>query len=123
MDSTFTLKDDCSYEDLQYLQPTLWLLITSVIQFAEKRNLPVVFTSIISDRGFIKSVSTTHEDGRAIDVSTKGWSDKNIEDCILSMEYLHGDIAAISSKDLEPRPVVYHNYNGQGDHLHLQVRR
>jgi hypothetical protein len=118
----FTLKSDCKYSDFSMLHPNLFLMISTVLLFARKRRLNVVFTSIITDREGVHAKSRTHEDGRAIDVSVKGWSEFDINDCIALLEEKHIDIAAISSGDFKKRPAVYHNYQNQGDHIHIQVK-
>ena len=118
----FTLKSDCRIEDFMMLHPNLLIIIATVLTYANENDLDVEFTSIISDRENVEAKSKTHEDGRAIDMSTKGWNDFHISRIISLLEDKHSDIAAISASDLQPRPAVYHNYNNQGDHLHLQVR-
>ncbi len=123
MDKRFTLQDDCSMEDLMYLHPNLLILLGTLLKFADSRKLPVNITSIISDRKNVVSKSTTHEQGRALDVSIKGWKTKDIEDIEKLMLHNHKGIAAISAKDNKPRPVVFHNYMNQGNHIHIQVRR
>lgn len=123
MNKRFTLKDDCKMEDFQMLSPKVLVLFSTLLRFADNRNLPVVVTSMISDRENVKKSTKTHEEGRAIDVSTKGWREKDIEDIQKIMLLEHHRIAAISYSDLKPKPCVYHNYENQGDHLHLQVRR
>lgn len=122
MKQQFILKDDCSTKDFRLISPNLMILFASVLLFADKNGLPIVVTSIISDRIDVISQSQTHASGRAIDISTKGWSDAKVWELQQLLDKKHSDIAAISASDLKPRPSVHHNYLSQGKHLHLQVR-
>lgn len=122
MKKQFTIKDDCTMEDFKMLNPNLLILFSTLLNFARNNDLPVCITSIITDRNGIRTASTTHEEGRAIDISVKGWDAKDIQGLISVMEYHHSNISAISASTLKPRPVVWHD-SGYGDHLHLQVKR
>ena len=117
----FECKDDVDLEDLKDLQPAMWVLFTSALLYCKEHNILLVITSINSDRKNINSVSTTHEEGRAVDISTNGWPDLHINRLCYRLNRDHGDIAAISAKDLIPRAAIYHN-SGYGAHIHLQVR-
>lgn len=116
-------REDVVVTDLLLIKPTLYIVIGHFLSFAEGRGLPAEPTSIISDRENVQAVSTTHEDGRAIDFSATGWDKKDIEDCISHMNNIAGHYGAISYSDNERRVIVYHNYKNQGDHFHLQVAR
>jgi hypothetical protein len=119
----FTLKDDVVMEDFMLISPKVLIVLGHLIAFAEVRGLPVNVTSIISDREDVQSISRTHEDGRALDVSVKGWKKSDIDDCVTQLDNIVGHYGAISYNDSQRRVAVYHNYRGQGDHLHLQVSR
>jgi len=119
----FTLKDDVVLEDIMLISPKVLIVLGHLITFADVRGLPVVVTSIISDREDVQSVSRTHEEGRALDVSIKGWSLADVNDCIDQLDNIVGHYGAISFSDNERRVAIHHNYKGQGDHLHLQVAR
>lgn len=124
MDRLFEIKDDIVLEDLQELQPATMILFLAALLYAKDNNLVCRITSIKSDRKNVNSVSGTHEDGRAIDIgcrSEDGWTKIHINRLCYRLNRDYGDIAAISSKDLKPRAVVYHD-SGYGAHLHLQVR-
>lgn len=118
----FDLKDGICLDDICMLHPNLIIMFGTVLNFASKNNLPVVVTSMVGDRGSVKAVSKTHEQGRALDLSVKGWSHEKIEELNEIIDKKHSDIGAISAKTLKPRPFVFHNYRGQGDHIHLQVK-
>ena len=59
----FEIKDDIVLEDIQLLQPAMWVVLTSVIMYCKKNNLPCRITSIISDRDNVNAVSKTHDTG------------------------------------------------------------
>ena len=91
-------------------------------QWADKRKLPFVITRAIDE--MIPNVSKTniHADGRAVDVSVKGWDADLIDDFIHDSNLEFSEkIGAISATDGKARFCVYHC--GVGYHLHLQVRR
>ena len=123
MKQYFTIKDDCSYNDMCMLSPNLLLMFVTVMQFTQSRGLPLKVTSIISDRENTKAKTMTHDEGRAIDFSCAGWSAQDRDDLERELFFKHSQIAAISASTLTPRPIVYHEYMGQGFHGHLQVRR
>ena len=117
----FNCQDDIDLEDLKMLQPALWILITRSMLYCSEYKLPFKITSIISDRGKVKSKSRSHETGRAIDISSRSWPDMHVHRFKYLMNRWYKDIAAISSSDLKPRAVIYHDV-GYGSHFHLQVR-
>jgi len=105
---------------LEEIHPNLFYLLGCFVKYAYDRGLPVTITSIIRDK-LSGSVSKTHEEGRAIDISCNGWS---VDQCLAAEEYMNRNyphIAAISSKTFMPAACVYHNV-GHGVHFHIQVR-
>lgn len=117
----FETKEDINLEDLKEMDPALLILLTRTFLFCSEFNLPCRITSIKSDRKNIKSSSKTHEQGRAIDISTKGWTEHLIHSFLYRMNRDYAEIAAISASDLKPRAAIYHDV-GYGSHIHLQVR-
>lgn len=92
-------------------------------QWTEKRKLPFIITRAIDE--MIPGVSKTniHADGRAVDLSVKGWTADGIDDFIHDSNKEFADkIGAISTTDGVARFCVCHNA-GAGWHMHLQVRR
>jgi len=110
-------KEDININDLNKFQSATWILWTATILFCEVNRLPFKVTSLISDRENVKAKSKTHEQGRAFDLSVKGWTEQDINRFVFLMNRDYSDIAAVSASDLEPRAVVYHD-----NHLHIQVR-
>lgn len=115
------LKDDIVLKDVLSLQPRLFIILGYFYMYAKEHKLPMRITSVISDRGDIQIASKTHEQGRAIDLSSQGWSRFHIERVVFHVNKRCKALAAISAKDLIPRAVVYHD-SGYGAHFHLQCR-
>jgi hypothetical protein len=113
--------DDVDPRDLELIEPALLILINAANLYCYRFNLPFQITSIQSDRENIKSVSKTHEQGRAIDISVKGWTDTHVHRFVYLLNQDYADIAAISYSDNQPKAAVYHDA-GYGSHIHLQVR-
>ncbi len=121
MEQLFNCKDDVDLNDLKELQPACWILLTAALLYCKEHNIMLTITSIKSDRKNVNSVSKTHEEGRALDISVRGWSSLHrTRLCyILNRDYLH--LAAVSYKDHKPRAAVLHD-SGYGEHIHLQVK-
>lgn len=118
----FTLKENLSFRDIQEMHPALWILFSATILYCKEYKLPCKITSLKSDREGVRAKSTTHEEGRAFDLSVSGWTEMHVHRFVFLMNSDYREIAAISASDLEPRAAVYHEYDGQGSHIHLQVK-
>lgn len=113
--------------DWDKVNPRLVTLALWVTNWANKRKLPILFTSIIRPKDSISS-SQVHQTGRGFDLSIRGWTTDDIDDliadCLKECENL-GALVSIDGK-LVSRPVIFHtvikggvNY---GPHFHFQVR-
>ena len=118
----FKLKDGIEPGDMTVMSPKLLIAFGWFVHFAEQRELPVVVTNI--KKKFSVSVSNSHPEGRAIDISTKnsGWTDEDIETVELQMRLQCEELGAISSRTGKP-VVAYHHDAGLGPHFHIQVSR
>lgn len=113
--------------DVLHIHWSLAMIMAAMSGYAQKNKLPMVVTSGISSYAedtYYKRVSTTHREGRAMDISVKGWQATDIEKFV---EFWNGHeynqyYGAISSTTKQPNLVVYHS-NGNGFHCHVQVRR
>jgi len=119
----FNIRPDVKLEDIQVIDPRVLIVLGHLVIFADKRGLPVDVTSLASNRENVKAVSRTHQEGRAIDVSVKGWQKNDIDECVEQIRNVAGHYGAIGFKSGEREVIIYHNYMGQGDHFHLQVSR
>ena len=116
------LKDDI-HEFFQ-LKPELLLVISTINLDFHKKGYDLVVTSMIRklcEDKKLKAVSKSHQEGRAVDISIKGIDKAWLKQYCKELEEIFSDIAAISAKTLKPRLTVIHD-NGNGYHLHLQVR-
>ena len=119
---TFSIKHGVSIKDLELVSPYLLILLGATSLHCHQNNLPLVITSIKSDAIKVKRVSKSHLDGRALDISIKGWDKDDIDKFVAKMNIQYRHLAAISASDFKPRAAVYHDA-GAGDHIHLQTRR
>jgi len=115
-------KEGVNPKDLEQLKPAAWILLCNAILYCEEMGLDLIITSLISDRKKLTSESTTHEDGRAFDISTWRWSPVQVQRFLYKFNADYSDIGAISSSDGKPKAAVYHNFKNLGEHLHLQVK-
>jgi hypothetical protein len=117
MVNLFEIKDDIDLNDLKSLQPAMWVVLTAAIMYCKKNNLPCRITSLISDRGKVNAVSKTHDTGRAVDLSIRGWNSVDCQRFCFKLNTEYEDIAAISYSDRRARCAILKH-----DHIHLQVR-
>lgn len=110
-------KDGVNLSDFQYIHPNLLIVLGHFCAFAIKKGLPVWISSMFSDP--VKNrQSKTHEQGRAVDISPRGWTTEEIDAVIKYVEEVAGHLGAI--KDGVRRAIYFHD-SGTGDHFHLQV--
>lgn len=104
--------------DWEKVKNNLVLMALAVAFFCSKRGLPLLFTSIIREGIPGVSVSKTHIEGRAFDISVRGWKESDILDLVHWMNETFR-IGAISAKTGEENEVVYEprEYWKTGDKL------
>jgi hypothetical protein len=112
------VKKDVEILDLLNLTNNMKELLLGASWWFEMMGFEFVITSIKSDRENIKTISSTHEEGRAVDIRSRELNEKHIKSFIQFCEDNYSHVGAISAKDNVVRPVVYHN-----NHFHLQVKR
>lgn len=123
--------------DWEKVKNNLVLMALAVAFFCSKRGLPLLFSSIIREGIPGVSVSKTHIEGRAFDISVMGWTERDILDLVHWMNETF-NIGAISARTGEENEVVYEprEYWKEGDkippgkkvgdikkeaHLHIQT--
>jgi hypothetical protein len=108
--------------DWHEVLPGLRILAYESVEWIKSRNLPILFTSIIRPKIQGVSKSDTHAQGRAFDLSVKGWS---ADQCLEFEQYINDNFAenlgAISASDGRPRACLFHV--GTAPHQHIQTRR
>ena len=112
-------KSDVNPRDITWFTYSCGVLFLAAIKYFQDRGWEFVVTSLKTDRSAnLKTVSSTHEDGRAFDIRSRNLTELEIENLIKYFEKHYSNIGAISYSDNKARPVVYHN-----NHLHFQVRK
>lgn len=112
-------KEDVEPSDIKWFTHNCAILFVAAMKYFQERNLQFVITSLKSDRSAnLKTVSKTHEEGRAFDVRSRHLNQQQIDDCVAYFEKHYKNIGAISYSTMKPAPCVYHN-----NHFHFQVRK
>lgn len=122
MEKPFELAKGVDLKDFTMLNPLILNIFASYMQYAAVHGLPVKINSLINGREKVKhEKAQTHITGRAIDVSTFGWSDYHIKRVVKYLNKKHYGQAALSASDLVPRAAVYGDVYHR-HHIHLQSR-
>lgn len=120
-----TFKEGIDPTDMHGLDPKLLIIWGHFLMFANRNNLPVEVTNISHKFRFSKS--STHPEGRAIDISSRGWQQTDIDNVIEYVEKVAGHYGAYSIRDHRQRPVIHHELFqdgvSMGAHFHLQCHR
>ncbi len=107
------------------IKPTLTFILLDMASFFNSNGYDFVITDVLSevqeDRK-LKRVSSSHREGRAVDVRVHGIPEEFLKTFEEKFERIYRNEAAISSKTGEPNLIVRHNV-GAGDHLHIQVKK
>jgi len=113
-------KEGIDKEDLAMLTPKMLIVLGYASLFAEKNGLPFTVTNI--KHKFEESISNTHPEGRAVDISVEGWTHEDSDKLVLFLEQNCEELGAVGGMSGIRRIVVRHDV-GYGDHIHLQVER
>ncbi len=106
------------------MNATLAILYAYASIFAFNNNLPIRITSHLEDKNHPRPkvrVFNTHKDGRALDLSVRGWSRSKMVELCKRMNKELAHFGAISYYSKKAKPCVLHR--GRGLHIHLQSRR
>ena len=109
---------------VEWLCVEAMLVLCDVVLWARAKQLPVVISDAVSSQAedvALSRVSSTHREGRAFDLSTRGWTKDSIDECVRVFNFKYRQIAALGQNG-DPRLVYFHNA-GTGDHLHFQVSK
>lgn len=126
---SFPHKAEVDKNDWNKVKNNLVVVALAVAFFCIKRKLPLLFTSIIREGIPGVSTSRTHIEGRAFDISVKGWTDKDIFDIVFWINETF-EIGAISAKSGKEFACVYEPAETWPDgsfkkaaHLHFQIAK
>lgn len=120
IEAKFSIKDGASIDNLRYLCPSMLIIFANFSRLCFFKKLPVILTNIINEKIPGISVSTTHEEGRAIDISVNGWTNEQIEAICLDM---NSRFDKWGTAPPEKKRQVAYFHNGTAPHIHLQVNR
>lgn len=106
-----------------YLHPAILVILFDAQNWALENNLPFLVTETVttkSEDDKLSRVSSSHRQGRAFDLSTRGWSTEDINKFRTHFSRKYADYAALSRSSGQPNLVIYHD-SGWGSHFHLQI--
>lgn len=123
-------KDGVYNRDWLSVKTNLLLIADWLMSFSALRGCPILITSIIRARIAGVSVSDTHEDGRAFDISVRGWLRKDIDACVEECNRALGHIGAISKSDGIKKCAIFEDdkFDASGKqikwkHIHFQCAK
>ena len=99
------------------------VLIFIALRF--KKSVDGIITSTVStsmEDVLIHRTSTTHQEGRAFDLSVKNLTDEEIMTLKLAFTQVAGHLGAIGKESSNPTLIVDHD-TGLGRHLHFQISK
>jgi len=108
-----------------FIDPILSLIFFDMTNYIESKYpylIPLTITRTIDEKIPGISKSSTHEEGRAIDLRVKSWKQKELKDI---MNYVNQKYAAdygTSRTGLNPCIIPDPNH-GTAKHFHIQVKR
>jgi hypothetical protein len=117
-------KNDTAYDRFEELHPVLQKIASEMRSWCLRLDVPFLITetkTTLEEDKALSRVSSTHREGRAFDMSCKGWDGVKITEFISTFGEWFRNEAAISKSGM-PTLVVHHN-SGHGTHFHVQVRK
>lgn len=114
-------RDVKRFDDL--LEP-LKIIVKAAELYCKANELPFTITETWTDLmedDRLGRVSSSHREFRAVDLSSMGWTQREIDNFISWLTMSFGKYGAISKRDGVRRLVIHHNKHG--DHFHIQIDR
>lgn len=105
-----------------YMHPIMSLILIDMYWYCMAQNRPFTVTdtvSTIEEDERINRRHATHREGRAFDLSVKGWGKKFRKEFCDHFNHKYRSHAAISSRSLQP--VLCVDHVGTGPHIHVQA--
>jgi hypothetical protein len=106
------------------MHPLTMMILADMVFWAISRGILISITETFTSKeedAALKRVSTAHAEGRAFDVSTRGWTETQIKAFSDEFTAKYGSYGAIGGSG-KPTLIVRHD-TGRGDHFHVQVSR
>jgi hypothetical protein len=119
-----TTKEKEEFESTK-VKGNLKFILLDMASFFNANGYDFVITDVLSEvqeDKKLKRISSSHREGRAVDVRVHGISKDFLKVFEEKFEKIYHNEAAVSLKTGQPNLILYHN-SGHGDHLHIQVRR
>lgn len=108
----------------KYMNPLLRTIMEDMIFWVE---IQFKFTPVITETVtleaedlMLKRQSKTHQEGRAFDMRSLGWSDEQKNKFMDHFKLKFGHLGALSVRTGKPNFIVHHNV-GHGPHFHVQI--
>lgn len=105
--------------------PSLKLIVEDIESYVTKAGYDFVISDVMSevseDRA-LRRVSSSHREGRAVDVRTSSWPKDFLDKLESHFEEKYKGMAALSKVTGKPNLILYHNV-GFGNHIHIQVKK
>lgn len=123
--SIIKFKTEKEKNEFQKIKSNLAFIVLDMASFFNANGYEFLITDILSEvqeDKKLKRISSSHREGRAVDVRTHGIPEDFLKTFEEKFERIYTNEAAISLKTGEPNLILKHN-NGNGNHLHIQVRK
>jgi len=105
---SFPHKDDVSPDDWDSMRWSVILIAMTTVEILVSRGAPVLFSSLIRDGIPGISVSKSHAEGRAFDLSVRGLTVDDIDAVLYDVNRAHAVArGAISLRDKVARAIIY----------------
>lgn len=120
-----TVKSYCknpAAERMVFLHPIVLMILAEVLQWCDEHGISPLITETVTtlaEDEVLNRTSNTHRTARAFDLSTKGWSESLIDECVHFFSKRYFKYAAVNAKG--ENILVYHHDAGTGEHLHFQI--
>lgn len=117
----YTFKSSNDIELFVKTRLELQMIFIDLAMFCEKKNFPrPTITSTIRPM-LLRSVSKTHEEGRAIDIRSKVYTTDEIDEMLLYINEKYAKDYGTAPEGKPPRCLIFESI-GADSHFHLQVR-
>ena len=107
-----------------YMHPIMSLILIDMYWYCLSKNMPFTVTSTVrtvEENNRVGASHLTHVQGRAFDLSVRGWGKKFRKEFCNKYNVKYEKQAAISSSTLKPTLCVDHV--GTAPHIHVQASR
>lgn len=110
-----------------YVHWSLAMVLSAMSGWCKQNKVPFVITSMIRSRAenvAAGAKSMTHVEGRAADISIRGWSETDIDlfKAFWTNHDFNKNYGAISSSSMKAKLIYVHGEH-ENRHIHVQVRR